>query len=336
MGRTWNRRQVGISLGCTAVLLAHGAFAQVPGAAPRRIGLMMAISAGDAEGQARVNAFRQGLKEAGWSDGSGGEVSVDIAWYNGSFQIAQSEAKALIERGVEVLVVNGTPGMDAVRASGTQLPIVFVVVSNPVGAGYVPNLSRPGGNITGFSTFEPEMAGKWLQLLRQLSPGMKNVNMLLDPKFKGFNSLWEAVKEIAPRHGIVPHAAHASSLLEIEAALATIAKQEMPGLIVSPSPINTVNRLKLIEMANAARIPAVYPFRFYVRDGALAAYGFSAADQFRRAAGYVSRILRGEKPGDLPVQSPSLFEFGINLKTAKQMGLAVPQSLLVSADEIVE
>lgn len=334
MMHPWDRRQLGISLACAVVMLAGGVLAQTPHKDTRRIGLMMAVSAGDAEGQARVDAFRQGLREAGWNAGS--DVSVDIAWYNGNFQVAQTETKALIERGAEVLVVNGTPGMDAIRASGTQLPIIFVVVSNPVGAGYVPNLSRPGGNITGFSTFEPDMAGKWLQILRQLSPGMKNASMLLDPKFEGFNSLWQAVESIAPRHGIVPHAARASSLEEIEAALATIAKQEMPGLIVSPSPINTVNRRKLIEMANAARIPAIYPFRFYVRDGALTAYGFNAADQFRRAAGYVSRVLRGERPGDLPVQSPSLFEFGINLKTAKQIGLTVPQSLLISADEIVE
>lgn len=333
MVRTFDRRQFGISLASVALLLTGGALAQTPNPM-RRVGLMMAISANDAEGQARVDAFRRGLQEAGWSLGS--DLTVEVGWYNGNFQMAQREAKALVDGGAEILVVNGTPGMDAIRASKTQLPIVFVVVSNPVGAGYVPNLSRPGGNITGFSTFEPEMAGKWLQILRQLSPGMKNVSMLLDPKFKGFNSLWEAVEGIAPRHGIAPHAARASSLAEIEAALAAIAKQEMPGLIVSPSPINTVNRRKLIAMANAARIPAIYPFRFYVRDGALAAYGFSAADQFRRAAGYVTRILRGEKPGDLPVQSPSLFEFGINLKTAKQIAITVPQSLLVSADEIVE
>jgi len=334
MMHTLNRRQLGILLACAAMIPGGGVPAQTPDKGTRRIGLMMAVSASDTEGQARVDAFRQGLQEAG--RGAGGNVSVDIAWYNGSFQVAQSEAKALVERGAEILVVNGTPGMDAIRASGTQLPIIFVVVSNPVGAGYVANLSRPGGNITGFSTFEPEMAGKWLQILRQLSPGMKNVNMLLDPKFRGFNSLWQEVEAIAPRHGIVPHEARASSPEEIEAALATIARQEMPGLIVSPSPINTVNRRKLIEMANAARIPAVYPFRFYVRDGALTAYGFNAADQFRQAAGYVGRILRGEKAGDLPVQAPSLFEFGINLKTAKQIGLTVPQTLLVSADEIIE
>jgi putative ABC transport system substrate-binding protein len=147
--------------------------------------------------------------------------------------------------------------------------------------------------------------------------------------------LWQAVADVAPSHGIEAHAARASSLAEIRAALETISRQEKPGLIVSPSPINTVNRQELIALANAARIPAIYPFRFYVRDGALVAYGFNAADQFRRAAGYVSHILHGENPGDLPVQPPRLFEFGVNLKTARQIGLTVPEDLLLSADEII-
>jgi len=214
--------------------------------------------------------------------------------------------------------------------------VVFVVVSNPVGAGYVPNLSRPGANITGFSTFEPEIVGKWLQLLRQVAPDLKHINMMTDPKFTAFNSLWQATESIAPQHGVVAHSAFASSLEEIERALAVIAKQENPGLIVSPSPINTVNRKRLIALANEMRIPAIYPFRFYVQDGALMAYGFNAADQFRRAGVYASRILKGEKAGDLPVQGPSLFEFGINLKTARELGLTVPQSLLIAADEIVQ
>jgi putative ABC transport system substrate-binding protein len=332
MKRSLDRRQFGIMMAFAAVMPDRRALAQQTRS--RRIGLMMAVSNNDPEGLRRVNAFRKGLAEAGWDIDRG--AVIDVVWYRGNFQVAETEARALLARGVEVLVVNGTPGMDAVRATGTSLPIVFVVVSNPVGAGYVSNLPRPGGNITGFSTFEPEMAGKWLQLLRELTPGMKNVNMLLDPNFKGFYSLWQAVEEIAPRHGIVPHAARASSLQEIEAALATITKQDAPGLIVSPSPVNTVNRRRLISIVNAARIPAVYPFRFYINEGALMAYGFSAADQFKRAAGYVSRILHGEKTGDLPVQAPSVFEFGINMKTAKQMGLTIPQALLISADEIIE
>jgi putative ABC transport system substrate-binding protein len=329
---TWDRRQLTRLLAMASMLPRSVAAQSLRGA--RRIGLMMAVSEGDPEGRARVDAFRLGLERAGLD--VGGAIMLDVVWYKGDYQLAEREAKALLARKADVLVINGTPGMDAVRATGSPLPIVFVVVSNPVGVGYVPNLARPGGNITGFSTFEPEIAGKWLQILRQISPSMKNVNVLIDAKFEGFTSLWQAVADLAPGHGIQAHAAHASSLAEIESALSEIARQDMPGLIVSPSPINTVNRQRLIDLANAARIPAIYPFRFYVRDGALAAYGFNAADQFRRAAGYVSQILQGVKPGDLPVQPPRLFEFGVNLRTARQMGLTIPEDLLLSADEIVE
>jgi putative ABC transport system substrate-binding protein len=298
---------------------------------------MIATGEKDEEGKLRVGAFISSLGEAGWVDGR--DVIVDVVFYRGSFPVAQALARDLVDRGAEVLAVNGTPGMDAVRGLGDRaasIPVVFTVVSNPVGAGYVPNLSRPGGNITGFSTFEPEMAAKWLQLLREVAPGMKNVSMLLDRKFVGFNSLLEEVQKTAPSFGIAAHAAWASSLDDIERAIDAIAKQDAPGLIVSPSPINTVNRQRLIKIANDNRIPAIYPFRFYVREGALIAYGFNAADQFKRAGVYVGRILKGEKVGDLPVQAPRLFELGINLKTAKGIGIAMPQSLLIAADEIVE
>jgi putative ABC transport system substrate-binding protein len=331
MKRTMNRRQLVALAGATALVGSRGALAQTP---PKRIGLMMAIAENDPEGLRRVEAFRISLADAGWTDGR--NVAIDVSWYGGSFQVAQAAAKAHADRKVDIIVVNGTPGMDALRAAGTRLPVVFVVVSNPVGAGYVPNLSRPGANITGFSTFEPEIVGKWLQLLRQVAPDLKHINMMIDPKFTAFNSLWQATESIAPQHGVVAHSAFASSLEEIERALAVVAKQENPGLIVSPSPINTVNRKRLIALANEMRIPAIYPFRFYVQDGALMAYGFNAADQFRRAGVYASRILKGEKAGDLPVQGPSLFEFGINLKTARELGLTVPQSLLIAADEIVQ
>jgi putative ABC transport system substrate-binding protein len=298
---------------------------------------MVATGENDPEGKLRVEVFSRSLGESGWVDGR--DVVIDVVWYRGSFPVAKTLAKDLVDRGAEVLLVNGTPGMDAVRALGapaSTIPIVFVVVSNPVGAGYVPNLSRPGANVTGFSTFEPEIAGKWLQLLREVKPDMKNVSMLLDQKFIGFNSLWEAIRDIAPTLGIAPHVAYASSLGEIERHIETISKQPSPGLVVSPSPINTVNRQRLIQIANDSGIPAIYPFRFYVRQGALIAYGFNAADQFRRAGAYVARILKGEKAGDLPVQAPGLFELGINLKTASAMGLTVPQSLIIAADEIVE
>ena len=331
MKRTMNRRQLVASVGAAVLVGGRGALAQTPS---KRIGLMMAIAENDPEGLRRVEAFRVSLADAGWTDGR--NVAIDVSWYGGSFQLAQAAAKAHADCKVDVIVVNGTPGMDALRAAGTSLPVVFVVVSNPVGAGYVPNLSRPGANITGFSTFEPEMAAKWLQLLREVAPAMQNVSMLLDRKFIGFNSLLEEVQKTAPSFGVAPHAAWASSLDDIERAVETISKQASPGIIVSPSPINTVNRQRLIKIANDSRIPAIYPFRFYVREGALIAYGFNAADQFARAGDYVGRILKGESAGDLPVQAPRLFELGINLKTAKTIGLTMPQSLLIAADEIVE
>jgi putative ABC transport system substrate-binding protein len=295
---------------------------------------MVATAENDAEGKLRADTFVRALGEAGWTDDR--NVDIDVVWFRGSFQLAQNMLKELVDRGAEVLVVNGTPAMDAVKALGTSLPVVFVVVSNPVGAGFVPNLSRPGANITGFSTVEPEIAGKWLQLLREIAPRLRNVSMLFDSKIVSFNLLLRAVQDLAPTLGIVAHAAYASTLEEIEGAVSVISKQESPGLIVSPSPINTVNRQILISIANENHIPAIFPFRFYVREGALMAYGFNAADQFRRSAAYVARILQGEKAGDLPVQTPSLFELGVNLRTAKAMGLTMPQSLLVAADEIVE
>jgi putative ABC transport system substrate-binding protein len=226
--------------------------------------------------------------------------------------------------------------MEALQALNADVPIVFVVVSNPVGAGYVSNLSRPGRNITGFSTFEPDISGKWLQLLRQVVPGLKNASMLLDPKFTGFNSLWQAIAEVAPAHGIAAHAAHASTLDEIEQRLSEAAQREAPGLIVAPSPINSVNRTRLAALALERKLPIVCPFRFYLREGALLTYGFSASDQFGRAAGYIGRILAGEKPGNLPVQAPSVFELGVNLKTAKAIGITIPQSLLITANEVIE
>lgn len=332
MRRTLGRRDLMISLSAVALSpsLAHAQ----PTAGRRRVGVLMAVSAEDQEGQQRVAALRSALQDAGWEEGR--NVDLDVRWYQGNFQAAQHAAKDMINGKADVVVVNGTPGMDAMRSVSAELPIVFVVVSNPVGAGYVKDLARPGENITGFSTFEPEIAGKWLQLLKQLAPDLKHVSMLLDPKFVGFNSLWHGVQEAAVQFKVTSTPAYASTLPEIEAAIDRLAGLDKAALIVAPSPVNTVNRKRLIELANAKRLPTIYPFRFYVRDGALIAYGFNATDQFRRAAAYVDRILKGEKAGHLPVQAPSLFELGVNLRTAQAMGIAVPQALLIGADEIIE
>jgi putative tryptophan/tyrosine transport system substrate-binding protein len=307
--------------------------AQAPADQRRRIGVMIAVAESDPEGPRRLDIFRRGLVDAGWPEGRG--TVIEARWYSGSSERARVAARELIDLGVDVIVCNGTPGMDALRALSARVPIVFTVVSNPVGAGFVSNLARPGGNITGFSTFEPEIAGKWLQLLHQITPGLKHIGMLLDPKFVAFNSLWEAVADAAPRLGITPLPAHASTADEIDRALNDLAARDAPGLIVTPSPIYTTNRARLVSLAVGRRLPAIYPFLFYVKDGGLIAYGFNAAEQFSRAAGYVVRILKGEKPGDLPVQAPSLFELGVNLQTARTMGITMPQSLLIAANEIV-
>lgn len=294
----------------------------------------MAVSSQDLEGQQRVAALRSALQDAGWVVDR--NMDFDVRWYQGDFQAAQQAALDMVKGKADVVVVNGTPGVDAMRSVSAPMPIVFVVVSNPLGAGYVKDLARPGGNITGFSTFEPEIAGKWLQLLRQLAPDLKSISMLLDPKFVGFNSLWKGVEDAAAQFNVAAAPAYASTLPEIEAEIDRLAGLDKPALIVAPSPANTVHRVRLIELANAKRLPTIYPFRFYVRDGALIAYGFNAIDQFRRAATYVDRILKGEKAGQLPVQAPSLFELGINLRTARALRITVPQSLLISADEIIE
>lgn len=310
------------------------ATATAQGTNRRRIGVLMAVRPEDQEGQQRLAALRTALGEAGWIEGRNADL--DVRWYRGSFAIAQEAALDMVNGKADVVVVNGTPGMDAMRSASARMPIVFVVVSNPIGAGYVKDLARPGENVTGFSTFEPEIAGKWLQLLKQLAPNLKQVAMLLDPKFVGFNSLWQGVREAAAQLNVDATPAYASTLPEIEGAIETLSRSHDVGLIIAPSPTNTVNRLRLIELANSSRIPTMYPFRFYVRDGALIAYGFNATDQFRRAAAYVDRILKGEKAGDLPVQAPSLFELGVNLRTARAIGITVPQSLLIGADEVVE
>ena len=338
MERAVDRRQF-VSLlaaGTTAGMCGapRVSLAQAAGGKPKRVGVMMAIAANDPEGLGRVDVFRRGLAEAGWTDGR--NVAMEIGWYRGNLQVAHEVARDLVGRGVDVMLVNGTPGMDAMQALRTEVPIVFVVVSNPVGAGYVSNLSRLGGNITGFSTFEPEIAGKWVQLLRQVVPGLKNVSMLLDPKFTGFHSLWQAIAEVAPTHGIRRARCTREQPRGDRAPVAGGRAEGGSGVIIAPSPVNTVNRTRLSTLALENKLPIICPFRFYLREGALVTYGFSASDQFKRAAGYVSRILAGDKAGNLPVQAPNLFELGIDLKTAKSIGVTIPQSLLITADEVIE
>jgi len=237
----------------------------------------------------------------------------------------------------DVIVAHGTPALTALHRATRTIPVVFVSVIDPVGAGYVESLALPGGNITGFSTFEPEIGGKWLELLKEVAPGLRRVAGILDPGFRGFAGVWRAIENMAPRFGL-----EVTSLLlhaptdDLESAVDTFARGPGGGLIVLPTAINAVQRNRIFSLAARNRLPAVYAFRFYATDGGLMSYGIDTVDLFRRGASYVDRILKGEKPADLPVQAPIKFEMVINLKTAKALGLNVPDKLLALADEVIE
>jgi putative ABC transport system substrate-binding protein len=294
----------------------------------------MSYREGDAEGEGRLSAFRSGLREAGWVEGR--NVSLEVRWLAGDRSRATAYATDIVALSPDVILVNGTQGLSAVRPLTTTIPIVFVVVTNPVGAGFVESLARPGGNITGFSTFEPEIGGKWLESLKALAPEVVRVGVLHDSEALGFKALWLTTESVAPTFGIQAVPIHARSAAEIERGIESFAQSGAGGLVVLPTPINSVQRQAIFALAERHRLPAVYPFGFHARDGGLMAYGFDAVDLFRRSGAYVARVLGGEKPGNLPVQAPTKFELVINLKAARSIGLTVPPSLLARADEVIE
>jgi len=299
-----------------------------------RIGLLMSYRGGDQEGQQRLAAFRESLKQAGWVDGV--TVRIEVRWFAGDPEQARVHARELVEQAPDVIVANGTPAVAAVRQLTKSIPIVFVVVVDPVGAGFVESLSRPGDNITGFSTFEPQIGGKWLELLKEIAPRVRRVGVLMDPDYRAYSELWLAIEKVAPTFGLLAFAVHGRDGAEIEKAIESFAREAEGGLIALPTPVNAVQRRQIFALAARHGLPTVYPFSFHARDGGLLSYGFDSVDLFKRAAPYVARILNGGKPGDLPVQAPSKYELVINLKTAKALGLEVPPSLLGRADEVIE
>jgi putative ABC transport system substrate-binding protein len=301
----------------------------------RRIGVMMVNAESDRDGQVRAGVFRRSLRELGWSEG--GNIQVDYRWGVGTPARAQDAAAELVALAPDVILANGTPAVAALQKATRSVPVVFVVVTDPVGTGFVDSLARPGANITGFSTFEPEIGGKWLELLKEAAPGLRRIAGILDPAFSGFAGVWRAVENLAPKSGVtVTSVVFRSPADDLESALAGFAREPGGGLIVLPTAINNMARNRIFSLAARHRLPAVYPFRFYAVDGGLMAYGFDPPDLFRRSASYVDRILKGEKPADLPVQAPVKYQMVINLKTAKELGLDVPPSVLARADEVIE
>ncbi len=296
----------------------------------RRIGVLMNMAADDPEGQARLAAFLLGLQQLGWSDG--GNVRVDYRWAAGDAGRFQRYAKELLALKPDVMFASATPSVQA-RATRT-VPIVFALVADPVGAGIVESLARPSGNTTGFTPMEYGVSAKWLELLKEIAPRVTRVVVLRDLTI-GLGQLG-AIQAVAPSFGVELKAGGLRDADEIERAIAALAGSSNAGLIVTASTSGAVHRDLITMLAARYRLPAVYSFRYYVTGGGLMSYGPNTTDIYRRAASYVDRILKGEKPAELPVQTPTKYELVINLKTARALGLTPPPSLLARADEVIE
>jgi putative ABC transport system substrate-binding protein len=299
----------------------------------RRIGVLMSLAADDKEGQARVDAFVQGLRELGWVDGR--NVQIAVRWAAGGDRVRQYAAE-LIALSPDVILASGGSVVGPLLQATRTVPIVFTQTPDPVGAGFVDNLARPGGNATGFSIFDYNIAGKWLELLKQIAPSVKRVAVIRDPATPQGIGQFSVVHAVAPSLGLDVSPINASEPGEVERTITAFARSPTSGMIVTGSNFAITQRELIIKLASQLKLPAIYPLRFFVPAGGLISYGAEPIDPHRRAAGYVDRVLKGEKPADLPVQAPTKYELVINLKTAKALGLTVPPTLLARADEVIE
>ncbi len=298
----------------------------------RRIGVLMNTAADDPEGQARLGAFVQRLQEFGWTDGR--NVRIDTRWGTDAGS-TRRYAGELVALAPDVILASASAALGALQTTRT-VPIVFVSIIDPVGAGLVESLARPGGNITGFSLFEYGLSGKWLELLKEIAPGVMRVAVLRDTAVGSGVGQYAIIQAVAPSLGVELRPIDMRDADEIERAVVAFARLPNSGLIIAGAPSLVVHRNLIITLAARHQLPAVYPFPYFARSGGLISYGADSIDPYRRAAGYVDRILKGEKPADLPVQAPTKYELVVNLKTAKALGLEVPPTLLARADEVIE
>ena len=300
----------------------------------RHIGVLTPLAADDAESQARHGAFLQGLQEAGWSIGR--NVKIDYRFAAGDAERIRQYAEELVALKPGVILATGSPVTAALLQVTRSVPIVFAQVPDPVGNGLVASLARPGGNATGFITFEYGVAGKYIELLKEIAPHITRAAVLRDPTIASGIGQMAAIQAVAPSLGVELSPVGVRDAGEIESAVAAFAREPNSGLIVLPAPRTVIHRGLIIKLAAEHRLPAVYRARFSTAEGGLVSYGPKFLDQYRSAAGYVDRILKGEKPADLPVQAPTKYELVINLKTANALGLEVPPTLLARADEVIE
>jgi putative ABC transport system substrate-binding protein len=330
---TIGRREVLAALGGAAAMWPLAARAQQP-ERMRRIGVLLNTAADDMVFQTRVGAFLQGLALLGWTIGR--NVRIEVRWSGGKADEARRYATELAALAPDVILAHGVSSVRPLLQATRTVPIVFPIASDPVGAGLVESLARPGGNATGFMSFEYPLSGKWLELLKDIAPGVTRVAVLQDPTQGGGSSAFAVIQAAAPSLGVEVTPVNLRDAPEIERALADFARTSNGGLIVTGSALSNVHHKLIITLAARHKLPAIYLERSFAADGGLISYGSDYIDHYRRAAGYVDRILKGEKPADLPVQAPTKYELVINLKTAKTLGLEVPPTLLARADEVIE
>jgi putative ABC transport system substrate-binding protein len=327
------RREFITLLGGAAATWPLAARAQQP-ERMRRIGVLNGQSADDPDAQANIAAFLQGLQQLGWTDGR--NVRINHRWGAGDPAGIRRYAAELVALAPDVILATGASPLGPLLQATRTVPIVFAIVPDPVGAGFAESLARPGGNATGFMQFEYSLSGKWLELLKQIALGVTRAAVLRDPAITAGIGQFAIIQSVAPSVGVELSPVNVRDAAEIERAVTAFARTPNGGLIVTASALSAFHRELIVALAARHKLPAVYYRRLFVVAGGLISYGPDFPDQFRRAAGYVDRILKGEKPADLPVQAPTRYELVVNLKTAKTLGLTVPDSVLARADEVIE
>jgi len=329
------RREFISTLGGVAAAWPLTSHAQQPNRV-RRIGVLMSYAESDSDAQAWYGAFREGLQKLGWMEGH--NTQIDTRWaIPDDAESMRRFAKELVALQPDLLLSSTTPTTSALLQQTRTIPIVFAIVADPIGSGFVANFARPGGNVTGFIFTEPTMAGKWLELLKEIAPRITRVAMLFNPTSATYADYWlKPFKAAAPSFAVEAIAAPVRDRSELETVIAAQARAPNGSLIAMPDSFTDTHRVEITSLAARYRLPAVYPFRFFAEVGGLLSYGVDRTDNFRRAAAYVDRILKGDKPAELPVQAPTKFELVINLKTAKAIGLDVPLHLQQLADEVIE
>ncbi|HET8544791.1 MAG TPA: ABC transporter substrate-binding protein [Pseudolabrys sp.] len=300
----------------------------------RRIGVLIGLAADDPQGRAIIAAFLQGLHQLGWSEGR--NARIDIRWGAGDAENMRKYAAELVTLTPDVMLATGGTTVGPLLQASRTVPIVFANVPDPVGSGFVDSLAQPGGNATGFVQFEYSLSGKWLELLKQIAPGVTRAAVLWDPAITAGIGQFAVIQAVAPSLGMEVRAVKVRDAPEIERGVAAFARSANGGLIVTASALAIVHRDLIVALAARHKLPAVYNNRIFATDGGLISYGPDFIDQYRRAATYVDRILKGELPADLPVQAPTKYELVVNQKTAKVLGLTVPPSVLSRADEVIE